>query len=364
MSIVIPRIQQHDGLTAGYMNADVGLVVAVERVSEQIEYGLQVDEIGLETHEFDNYASRFSYTLSIQLMSRVGQLVQVPYIFNGQAAASMSGQIPVRGQIVIILYVGQRRIPMAFGGFNLWTVMRRLIAEELFPEFKPGEVFSQAAIREDPMSLLNSSLDEGSQEQEFKEQFRGGSIYQDFKGRVFIESRHYRADGSDGAFIQLVLGNPAASTTADEANDFNEEDATGEALIAMRIKLSPKPDQDPTFIMNVTQEGKVIIETPHAWLGRAPGEGPEPETTVEVDVAAKKVIIDGQKIYQGRAAEQQAVFGNILHQLLSDLIDAVIQTRQPVAGAGPTAGPPMNLQNWLNIKYQLPQILSNTNLVE
>lgn len=357
------KFKKYDGMVPGADVPDIGVITKLEPVGD-VYNGIGDD--GLDTDEFDEVKDegRFVYTVSVQLITRPGKLVHIPYLFSGMSGAGVQGMVPTAGQGVLVFYVGVARNPVAIGGYNLWTVMRRLVADGVFPELKPGEVISQAAIRDNPMSFLVGQQSEATPVDAYLEVLKGGRIYQDFKGRVIIESRHYRADGSDGAFVQTVYGNPAVSQADDEANDFNEKDGSAGSYIAMQTRISPRPGEDPVFIMNVTQDGMLALEFVKGWFGRAPGEGETPPVSVEVDVAGGLVTLDAPSIKHGREASEKAVLGDTLVGMMEDLIDYIINMRQPVGGAGPTAGPPMNLGDFLTLKSQLSTMLSNTNLVE
>lgn len=338
---------------------DLGVITKVQKVSD-VDLGL--DEAGRESDEFESVSTRYSYTVEVDLLSSHGLVSNAIYMMSGLSGAGGSGMVPMVGEGVLVLYVGMRRNPIALGGFNLWQVMRRLIADELFPELKPGEVFHQAAIREDPMSFFDSTEEQPDGELAYTEVLKGARVYLDYKGRLVLESRHFRGD--DGAFVQIILGNPASTVVADEENDFNDIDPTAESLIALQGLVAPTPDVDPVFKFAVTQDGKVSFEFVKAWFGKAPGETTEPATTVEVDVAEGLVTFDAETIKAGRDAEQPAVLGDTLKDLMEQLIDLIINMRQPVAGAGPTAGPPTNILQFTQLKSSLETILSGTNLVE
>ena len=128
--------------------------------------------------------------------------------------------------------------------------------------------------------------------------------------------------------------------------------------------MCPREGVNPVFLVNISQSGKVAFEFVKGWFGRAPGEGTEPETTVEVDVENKRIVIDADTILSGRGAEEKSVLGDTLKTLLESLIDEIINLRQPVAGAGPTVGPPVNVAEFLAIKESLDSMLSIINKVE
>ena len=353
-----PPLQRYGGIVPMPWTPDLGVVLSVLPVAA-VDSG--TDEYGKASDEFSEVGQRSSYLLDIDLITRAGRLTRVPYLMPALSGVSVSGAIPVQGQGVLILYVGANRGPVAVGGYSLWRSLRRGIADDRFPELKPGEVIDQAAIRTDPMSWFQEPDD--NTPGATGEGTLGARVYQDFKGRLILESRHLRV-GGDGAFTRIILGNPAASQTDDEANDFNEKDASTDSYIALQATVAPNETSDPLFVLNVTQDGKVALEFKHGWIGRAPGETETPDTTVEIDVENRRLIFDGELIQQGRDANESAVLGDTLVQLLSDLIDAITGMRQPVGGAGPTAGPPTNLQTFLHLKQSLPDALSETNQVE
>ena len=360
---MLKRFKTYGGEVPGADTPDLGVVKAVQTVGE-VDDGF--NQVGLESTEFadDVAEGRFSYTVLIQLVSRPGILTKVPYMYGAVGTSVMSGAVPTPGQGVLVLYVGSMRSPVAIGGFNYWPVMRRLVRDGLLPELKPGEVLHQAGIRNDPMSLVAGAETSGQPGGQFYEVLKGGRVYHDYKGRLTIESRHFRADGTDGAFVQTVYGNPSLSKADDEAADFNETDTSAESLIALQTTVRSRPGDDPLFVLNITQDGKIALEFVKGWIGRAPGDGAEPPVTVEIDVANGQVILDAPEILQGRAATEKAVLGDTLVSMMGDLIDLITGMRQPVAGAGPTAGPPTNLGEFLSLKNQLSTMLSETNKVE
>lgn len=356
LNIIIPELKplsQYEGQYSDTMNSDLGRIMSVQRISEM---PYDEDDYGKQTTEFDSFKNRCSFTVTIQLLTRNLQIKNVPYMVSASIGGG-SIAMPVRGQIVLVAYFGNSRYPIALGGYNTWKVMRRLIAREIIPELKEGEIFQQAAIRSNPMSLFQEP-DSGAN---LNEIYKGGRIYHDWKGRTIIESRHNR-DG--GAFVRVMLGNPAVSQADDESNDFNQRDEVSGEYIAAQIAISPTEGYDPVFLLNVDKDGKVSMQFPKAWIGKAAGEGNTPQTTVEIDVVNNRVILDAAEIKSGRDATEKAVLGDTLVDMMGQLIDAIINMRQPVAGAGPTAGPPINIATFMTLKSSLSDMLSNTNKVE
>ncbi len=353
--------KKYQGLIPGTANTDIAIITDVQIVSDT---DLGLNEADMPSTEFEDVAKRFTILLTVRLLSRPGEINNVPFYINTAGVMGFGGGIPTPGQQVIIIYVGSRRVPIAIGGSYTWRTFRRLIANGTLPELKPGEVLWQSAIRDKPMSFFDEGSPEEVDPAVIRESLKGARLYLDYKGRLILESRHYRAEGDDGAFVQLILGNPA-SVIDDEANDFNEEDSSNEAYIALQCLVSARPDTDPTFKFTVTQDGKVAFEFPKAYFGRAPGEEDKPKTTVEVDVEGKQVIIDGDIIKAGRDATESAVLGNTLKSLFEQLIDAILLMSQATAGpGGPTTGPPLNASTFFKLKTDLITMLSNTNLVE
>ena len=352
--------KKYGNLIKGTNVTDIGVITAIQKVSE-IDLGL--NEAGLDSEEFVDVVDRFTILMTVELLSRVGTITNVPYYLPTAGLMGFAGAIPTPGQQVIVLYIGSQRSPIAIGGAYTWRVYRRLVANGTLPELKPGEIHLQGAIRNDPMSFF----DEGSPEEVdpivIRESFKGARIFLDYKGRLVLESRHYRADGNDGAFTQITMGNPATAIE-DETNDFNKKDVSNEDYIALQGVVAPRPDDDAVFKFTVTQDGNVAFEFPKGYFGRAPGEV-VPQTTLEVDVTGEQVIIDGKVIKAGRDAEEKAVLGDTLKSLLEQMIDAILGMSQATAGpGGPTTGPPLNAATFFKLKTDLRTMLSNTNLVE
>ncbi len=353
--------KKYKGMIPGNANADLALITSVRLVGD-IDNGL--NEADIPSTEFEDVRDRYTILLAIRLLSRPGEIVDVPYYMSTAGIMGYGGGVPTPGQQVLIIYVGSKRAPIAIGGGYTWRIFRRLIAAGNLPELKPGEVLWQSAIRDDPMSFFDEGSPEEVDPTVIRESLKGARIYLDYKGRLVLESRHFRADGDDGAFVQLILGNPA-TVDDDEVNDFNEEDSSNEAYIALQGLVSSRPGTDPVFKFTVTQDGNLAFEFPKGYFGRAPGEGDEPATTVEVDVENEQVTLDGKTIKFGRDATESAVLGNTLTDLLGQLIDAILGMSQATAGpGGPTTGPPLNAATFFKLKTDLATMLSNTNLVE
>lgn len=353
--------KKYGGLIKGTAVPDIGTITGVQLVSEIDQ---QLNEAGLESDEFAEVGDRYTTLLTLRLLSRPGEINNVPYYMPTAGVMGFGGAIPTPGQQVIVLYVGNQRTPIAIGGSYTWRVFRRLVEDGTLPELKPGEVFWQAAIRDDPMSFFDEGSPEEVDPTVIRESTKGARIYLDYKGRLILESRHFRSEGRDGAFVQLILGNPA-TVNDDESKDFNEEDSSNESYIALQGLVSSRPDSDPTFKFTVTQDGNVAFEFPKGYFGRAPNEGSEPKTTVEVDVENEQVIVDGKTIKFGRDAKEPAVLGDTLKSFFEQLIDAILGMSQATAGpGGPTTGPPFNAAVFFQIKLALSDMLSGTNKVE
>lgn len=350
-------LSSYGGQYPADMNSDLGRIVDVQRIVEMPDYRQAAD--GMETDAYNDVKNMPSFTVVIELLTRSGRLANVPYLTTGAGAAQYAGAMPTRGQVVFVCYVGNRRIPIALGGYNTWETMRRLITADIFPELKEGEILHQAGIRANPMSYFAEPTDSMPSVDNV---VKGARVFQDFKGRLILESQHAR--NGNGAFVRAVFGNPAATAVDDCEQDFNVQDASAGDYVVTEVAVSPSEGTDPVFVFHITQSGKVAFEFTKGWFGRAPGEGPEPETTIEVDVENRRVLLDANEILLGRAAEERAVLGDTLVSLLESLVTAIINMRQPVAGAGPTAGPPVNVSEFLQIKSSLESILSGTNKVE
>jgi len=349
----LPLTKRNAGLMPGKSTFDWGVITKVERV---VDVDPGIDEKGEESTEFDAVASGTSFTVEVLLMTREGTLRNVPYLFSAINHFGFSGSIPMVNQMALVVYVGVDLAPLVVGGFTRWRSIRRLIEAGILPELRPGEVLNQSSIRSDPMTW--HGVGEWN-----KESGKGARVYYDYKGRLIIESRHYR-DGN-GAFTRMTFGNPA-NDEDDAVNDFNDIDAGAGAgdYVVVQVHVAPDEESDPVTLINITQSGKIALQFKKGWFGRAPGEGAEPVTTVEVDVEAGKIIIDAAEIYLGRAAEEWAVMGDTLVAKLESLIDLIIGMRQPVAGAGPTSGPPMNTASLRQLQRSLDEVLSGTSKVE
>ena len=359
MSPELPSLKRFQGMLPGEMAADLGVIGSVNRVGT-VDNGLDVQ--GLETDEFDSVASRFAYTVNVAMLTRDGYLRNVPYLFAAIGGGGLNAGIPTVNQQVLLTRVGNKNMPVAIGGLMSWRELRRMIADGIIPELKPGEFIHQASIRSNPMSYFEESSSDN--EVATIERFKGARVYGDFKGRLFAESRHIR--NGNGSFVQVILGNPAGSQADDEANDFNEKDETTDSYIVMQGRVAESEEStDNLFLFNVTQDGKVVFEFAKGWFGRSPSEEDPtvPETTVEVDTVNKTVILDGSTIKAGRSASEKAVKGDSLVNELESLIDFIINLRQPGSSVG-TTGPPTNTAQLLALKPRLRAALSNTNLVE
>lgn len=359
----IGDIRRYSGLTPPAMVPDIGVVYAVERVN-QVDDGL--DEQGNESTEFESVSTRFAYTVSVNLITRSGTIVNVPYYFEGVTPAGFSGSIPREGQQVLILYLTNKRVPVAMAGGVRWEDFRRLISSGVLPEMKDGEILHQATIRKNPMSYFSPSNTEDTGSAEDSSPLPGARVYKDFKGRLVMESRHYRKDAGTGAFARVIMGNPAATQEDDESQDFNVKDPSSDEYIAVQLSIAPDETSDPVVLINYTESGKMSMQFVKGWIGRKASEddASKPSTTVEVDTEEGTVLLDAESIVLGRDGEESAVLGNTLAQLLSSLVDAIISMRQPVAGAGPTAGPPVNAAVFQQIKQKLDTALSKTIKVE
>jgi len=353
---------KYSALIAGTSTPDIGVITGTERVS-QLDRGL--NEAGLDSTEFDDVRNRYVFTVGIELLSRQGELTNVPYLFVASSTAAFDGSIPVRGQNALIVYVGNQRSPIAIGGYRTWRTMRRLIADGVFPELKPGEFFQQSAIRENPMSFFEENAGEVADVEGILEKIPGARIYGDYKGRLVLESHHYRSNNEDGAFVKITLGNPADTVADDEASDFNVQDESNDKFVALEATVAASPGSASLFKFVVANDGTVAFEFPKGYFGRAAGSGAEPDTTVEVNVDDDEVILDANVIKHGRAAEESAVLGDTLVSMMGELVDAILSITQATAGpGGPTTGPPFNASTFFDLKIRLSEMLSETNKVE
>lgn len=357
-------LKPYMGLAPPRGSQDVAVVTTVHRVAD-LDDGLGLN--GVVSSEFTDDHARFGYAVTVKLLTREGVLTKVPYVFMAATENGFAGGIPIVGQNVIVMYIGSKYAPFAFGGVLLWRNIRQFIDRGRLPELKPGEVLLQSTIREHPMTVLDTDLPQ--EELTYLYNTPGARVYLDYKGRLICESKHYRSDGSDGAVVTMILGNPAedGDGNTDEMSDFSGNDASSDSLIAMSTSVAPRPGESPLYVCNITQDGKVSFEFTKGWFGRSPSDADlsAPVTTVEIDVEGKQVIIDAESIVLGRGANQPAVLGTKLVTMMSNLVDLILGMRQPTAGpGGPTTSPPMNATQFIQLKQQLDSMLSQTNKVE
>lgn len=334
---------------------DWGLIRTVDTVDTTID---RTDAFGNDSTEFDSVSGRTGFVVTVDLITRFGRMGNIPFMFAGLNPGGASCAMPAPGQMVLIGYVSGSLMPVAIGGFARWQEIRRMITTGILPELKAGEVIHQAGIRPDAMSWFKQPSDG---ETDVKETAKGARVWLDYKGRLIMESRHSR--GGKGATVQVILGNPAASQADDEQNDFTTKDAGSNNYVALQLQVTPA-DGSPSFMCNVDDLGNVAFQFAKGWFGRAVGEGNTPVATLEVDVTNRKVVLAGDEIKVGRGATEAMVLGDTLHDLLSQLVDLITGMRQPVAGAGPTAGPPTNMAQFIQLKNQLDGVLSTKHKVE
>jgi hypothetical protein len=161
----------------------------------------------------------------------------------------------------------------------------------------------------------------------------------------------------------MTLGNPSDSLSDDESHDFNAKDPVSGGYVALQLVVAPSEDADPVFTLNVDDLGRASIQFKRLWVGRGAQDGADPPTTIDIDIDQGTVVIAGEAISIGRGASEALVLGDTLASYLQDLIDAIINMRQPVAGAGPTAGPPVNVAQFQALRGKVQTLLSQNHKV-
>lgn len=274
---------------------------------------------------------RYTYLLDLQLLSgSAGQLTDVPFAMPLIGAKAIHGGIPTIGQIVLVFYIGDRRIPYCIGGAPVFFVDR--IADGTFPILKPGEQIVQSEILTDPLSNDPATPRK-----------TGARAYWDYKGRIILEA--VQDDGTIDGTVKISLGNPVDDFDTDEEENFPVTDPTTEQPVVFRLETASG------VTINIDSDGNVHSSVLKDYIK---------ECVNETLTVSGKHTLTCTDINLGSAnADQSLVLGEILLDKLSTFIDIVISSRH-LTKQGPTIKIfPADEAKLIQLKSSLEDFLSH-----